>query len=167
MSDNHWKMFIFGYLSAVFISTVVCLLWLMSGGLAENSSAAADWSQIRPYLFYISAGALGGTLYALRTFHQFYDQPVKGRFIYWYLMRPYLCGGTAMITIVLFDSGIMLFQVEDSMTARMGLSFLAGFGYGKFMEKLTHLAEALFNGNGKEKETENGTDGKETGAKVK
>lgn len=152
MSDNHWKIVIFVYLSASFIASGVLLLWLMNGGL-QTGWSGADWSSIRPYFYYIASGAMGGTLYALRAFHQFFDQPVKNRFIYWYFMRPYLCGGTAMMTIILFDSGILLLQVDDSMSARTGLAFLVGFGYGKFMEKLTHLAEALFNGNGKDSDT--------------
>lgn len=141
------RLIIFVYLSCAFAASAGCLLWLVSGGLDDPNPSAL--TEIRPYLFYISAGSMGGTLYALRVFHQFYDQPMPARFIYWYIMRPYLCGGTAMITIILLDSGIMLLQVENSLTARTGLSFLTGFGYGKFMEKLTHLAEALFNGNGK------------------
>jgi hypothetical protein len=152
MSDNHWKAIIFTYLSLCFITSGLGLLWLMNGGLATGWNGG-DWASIRPYFYYIASGAMGGSLYALRAYHEFYDQPLKSKFLYWYFMRPYLCGGTAMMTIILFDSGIMLLQVNDSVPARIGLSFLAGFGYGKFMEKLTHLVEALFNGNGKEKDS--------------
>lgn len=149
MSDNRWKGLLFFYLSASFILSGLGLLWLMNGGM-ERGWGGMDWSSVRPYFYYIAAGAMGGSLYALRAFHQFYEQPLAVRFIYWYFMRPYLCGGTAMMTIILFDSGILLLQIGDSLTARTGLAFLVGFGYGKFMEKLTHLAEALFNGNGKD-----------------
>lgn len=149
MRDSHIKAFIFSYLSICFVISGLGLLWLMNGGL-KTGWDGPDWTAVRPYFYYIAAGSMGGTLYALRAFHQFYDQPLQTRFMYWYFMRPYLCGGTAMITIILFDSGILLLQIGDSLTARTGLAFLVGFGYGKFMEKLTHLAEALFNGNGKE-----------------
>jgi hypothetical protein len=158
MSDKHWKFLIFVYLSAAFLTSSLSLLWLMNGGLMTGWNGA-DWTGIREYLFYASAGSIGGTLYALRSFHQYYDKPIMTRFIYWYFMRPYMCGGTAMVLIVLLDSGIMLLQVDDSMTSRIGLSFLAGFGYGKVMEKLTYLTEALFNGNGqKDNGSSNGGD---------
>jgi hypothetical protein len=146
VNSARWRLVIFLYLSLTFAGSAACLLFLLSGGLEDPASASL--TAVRPYLFYISAGSLGGSLYALRAFHQFYEQPVTIRFVYWYFMRPYLCGGTAMITIILLDSGIMLLSVENSLSARTGLAFLTGFGYGKFMEKLTHLAEALFNGNG-------------------
>lgn len=162
MSDKHWKLAIFLYLSSAFIGSGICLLWLMNGGLATGWNGA-EWAETRKYFYYASAGSMGGTLYAIRAFHQFYDRPLETRFIYWYFMRPYMCGGTAMVLIVLLDSGIILLQANDSMPARIGLSFLAGFGYGKFMEKLTHLTEALFNGNGKPNDGSGNSGG--TGAK--
>lgn len=147
MRGNQWKLWIFVYLSVWFTASGACLLWLISGDI-ETGWNGNDWSGIRVYILYASAGCMGGTLYAIRAFHQYYEQPLQTRFIYWYLMRPYMCGGTAMVLIILLDSGILLLQANDSIPARIGLSFLAGFGYGKFMEKLTHLTEALFNGNG-------------------
>ncbi|WP_438444709.1 hypothetical protein [Gorillibacterium sp. sgz5001074] len=147
MRDNLWKLWIFIYLSLWFVGSSAGLLWLISGDMASGWNGD-DWAGIRVYVIYALAGCMGGTLYAVRAFHQFYDQPLQKRFIYWYLMRPYMCGGTAMVLIILLDSGILLLQAGDSIPARIGLSFLAGFGYGKFMEKLTHLTEALFNGNG-------------------
>jgi len=147
MSDNLWKLMVFFYLFLTFIMSGLGLLWLLNGGLTTGWNGS-DWTVIREYAYYITAGSMGGTLYALRLFHQFYNTPLALRFVYWYFMRPYLCGGTAMITVILLDSGIMLLEVGDSMMARTGLSFLVGFGYGKFMEKLTYLTEALFNGNG-------------------
>jgi hypothetical protein len=146
MSDNLWKLLVFSYLSLSFIVSGLGLLWLLNGGLTTGWNGS-DWTVIREYAFYIAAGSMGGTLYALRLFHQFYNTPLAPRFVYWYFMRPYLCGGTAMMTVILLNSGIMLLEVGDSMLARTGLSFLVGFGYGKFMEKLTYLTEALFNGN--------------------
>lgn len=155
MSDNLWKLLVFSYLSLSFMMSGLGLLWLLNGSLTTGWNGS-DWTVIREYAYYIAAGSMGGTLYALRLFHQFYNTPLAARFVYWYFMRPYLCGGTAMMTVILLDSGIMLFEVGDSMMARTGLSFLVGFGYGKFMEKLTYLTEALFNGNGSSSDNDAG-----------
>ena len=62
------------------------------------------------------------------------------------------------ITIILFESGIMLLQVGDSMSARISIAFLTGYGYGKFMEKLRDLTSTFFNGK-----NTNGTNGNGNG----
>lgn len=142
--NNRAKIALFLYLLTWFTLSVAGLIALM-GGLLKSSLSGPDASMIRVYLHYACAGAIGGSLYALRMFHQFYERMTL-QFVYWYTMRPLLCAGTGVITVILFESGILLLQVTDSLYAKIGLAFLAGFGYGKFMEKLTMLAEAFFNG---------------------
>ncbi|MNG28669.1 hypothetical protein D3C84_1139590 [compost metagenome] len=90
-------------------------------------------------------------------FHEHY-QELTTQWIYWYLMRPILCFGSAIITIILFASGIMLLEVGDSMSARISIAFLTGYGYGKFMEKLRDLTSTFFNGK-----NTNGTNGNGNG----
>ncbi|UUZ81699.1 hypothetical protein LJK88_45135 [Paenibacillus sp. P26] len=50
------------------------------------------------------------------------------------------------MTVVLFESGIMLLQVAGTLEAKIGIAFLVGFGFGKVMDKLKALTETLFNG---------------------
>ncbi|UJF34211.1 hypothetical protein [Paenibacillus hexagrammi] len=140
------KPFIFVYLLIWFIGS----LWAMAA--LGSSTYQGTWFgiDIQAYKDYMSfgfAGALGGTLYGLRMFHEHYFDLTK-QWIYWYVMRPAVCFGSAIVTIVLFESGILLLQVGDSMAARISVAFLTGYGYGKFMEKLRALTDTFFNGNG-------------------
>lgn len=130
------------------------LLWFTGsfwmGGLIKSGAVihwlGVDLRSIEEYAYYALAGAIGGTLYAMRLFHEFYDR-MSERWILWYLLRPIKCGGAAIMTIVLFQSGIMLLQTGTSIESKVGISFLVGFGYGKLMDKLKTLTEALFNGS--------------------
>jgi hypothetical protein len=141
------RLLIFIYLLTWFIGS----LWLMAvfGSVQTDSIwMGMDLGLYRDYLILGLAGAVGGSLYGLRMFHEYYDS-LTTRWFYWYLMRPFLCFGCAILTIILFKSGILLLQVGDSMAARVGIAFLTGFGYGKFMEKIRSLTDTFFNGTGK------------------
>jgi hypothetical protein len=143
-----WKLLLFSYLLIWFIGS----LWMMAvvGSMVPDGLfLGIDLKIYKDYVCIGFAGAVGGTLYALRMFHEYYEQ-LTSRWLYWYFMRPFLCFGSAMITIILFESGIMLLQVSDSMHARIGIAFLSGFGYGKFIEKIRSLTYTFFNGNSKQ-----------------
>ncbi|GGA03596.1 hypothetical protein GCM10008018_57050 [Paenibacillus marchantiophytorum] len=151
------KLFIFVYLLVWFVGS----LWMMAvlgSGTVQGKLLGMDVVQYHDYACFGFAGALGGALYGLRMFHEHYHD-LTTQWIYWYLMRPVLCFGSAIITIVLFESGILLLQVGDSMAARISVAFLTGFGYGKFMEKIRALTTTFFNGNGGAGGNGNGNDG--------
>ncbi len=154
--ENKGKLTLFFYLLGWFIGS----LWMMavlSSMDMQGKMFGINSALLREYGTFGLAGAVGGSLYGLRLFHEFYNQ-LTTRWMYWYFMRPFLCFGSAIITIILFESGILLLQVGDSMAARVSISFLSGFGYGKFMEKIRSLTETFFNGNsgnnGKTSDTE-------------
>ncbi|MGG1553584.1 hypothetical protein [Paenibacillus ferrarius] len=151
------KQAIFVYLLVWFIGS----LWMMAvlgSNVPQGNFLGINMAQYHDYACFGFAGALGGTLYGLRMFHEHYEA-LTTQWVYWYLMRPVLCFGSAIITIILFESGIMLLQVDDSLSARISLAFLTGYGYGKFMEKLRDLTTTFFNG----KSSGNGTDGNGNG----
>ncbi|MFD0695526.1 hypothetical protein ACFQZT_15615 [Paenibacillus sp. GCM10027628] len=140
------KQSIFAYLLLWFIGS----LWMMAllgSGVFHGKLWGIDMNLYREYASFGFAGALGGTLYGLRMFHEHYHD-LTTQWIYWYFMRPIVCFGSAIITIILFESGILLLQVGDSMAARISVAFLTGYGYGKFMDKLRALTDTFFNGNG-------------------
>ncbi|WP_159884688.1 hypothetical protein [Paenibacillus puerhi] len=110
---------------------------------------------IKTYVYCALSGAIGGTLYALRLVHQYYEQ-LDERWMWWYMLRPIQCAGAAVMTIVLFQSGILLLQTGDSLYAKVGTSFLVGFGYGKLMDKIKSLTETLFNGSSSKKQPPDG-----------
>ncbi|TXK76343.1 hypothetical protein [Paenibacillus sp. N3.4] len=139
------KQFIFAYLLIWFVGS----LWMMAllgSGSPQGKLLGINIVQYSDYLSFGFAGALGGALYGLRMFHEHYND-LTTQWVYWYVMRPVLCFGSAIITIVLFESGILLLQVGDSMAARISVAFLTGYGYGKFMEKIRDLTTTFFSGN--------------------
>lgn len=138
------KIGIFAYLLVWFIGGFWAIAAVRSGVL-DGGLLGVDIQLLKGYVYYGFAGAIGGVLYELRIFHEFYHS-FNRRWAYWYLMRPFLCGGTAIMIILLFKSGIMLMQVPDSLAAKIGMSFLVGYGFGKVIDKLKALTETLFNG---------------------
>ncbi|WP_261381481.1 hypothetical protein [Paenibacillus cremeus] len=159
LTRNQWyKLLVLVYLIGWFVGS----FWLI--GMIKSGTVKYWWgvelSVVEEYAYYALAGAIGGTLYALRLFHEYYDN-ITERWVVWYLLRPIKCAGVAVVTIILFHSGIMLLQTADTPEAKMGIAFLVGFGYGKVLDKLRALTETLFNGNGKygANGTNGGTDG--------
>ncbi|WP_284642263.1 hypothetical protein [Paenibacillus silviterrae] len=131
------------------------LLWLIGcfwlAGLVRSGKLTTllgvELAAVEPYSYYALSGAIGGTLYSMRLFHEFYET-MSERWVVWYLVRPMKCAAAAVMTIILFQSGIMLLQTGSSLSAKVGIAFLVGFGYGKLMDKLKLLTETLFNGSG-------------------
>ncbi|SDN37341.1 hypothetical protein SAMN04487897_102680 [Paenibacillus sp. yr247] len=151
------KQSIFVYLLVWFVGS----LWMMAvlgSGTVQGKLFGVDLNLYHEYASFGFAGALGGALYGLRMFHEHYHD-LTTQWVYWYLMRPVLCFGSAIITIVLFESGILLLQVGDSMSARISVAFLTGYGYGKFMEKIKALTTTFFNGDGNGTKNGNGSNG--------
>lgn len=135
--------FVACYLLVWFVGSFWALAAIKSGTF--HHFLGVDLEPVKEYAYYACAGAIGGTLYAVRLFHDYYYR-INIRWLYWYTVRPFLCAGAAMMTIVLFQSGIMLLEVGGTLYAKIGVAFLVGYGYGKFMDKLKTLTEALFNG---------------------
>ncbi|MEK8128096.1 hypothetical protein WMW72_09295 [Paenibacillus filicis] len=136
------------------LTTVYLLVWFTGcfwlGAMLRSGELThfllIPLASISTYVYCALAGAIGGTLYALRLVHQYYEK-LDDRWMWWYMLRPIQCAGAAVMTIVLFQSGIMLLQTGDSLYAKVGISFLIGFGYGKLMDKIKSLTETLFNGS--------------------
>ncbi|MCR8636890.1 hypothetical protein [Paenibacillus radicis (ex Xue et al. 2023)] len=148
--DQLYKLGIMAYLTVWYVGSF-WLIAAISSGLFEHA-LGIDFISLQDYFYYALAGAIGGTLYAMRLFHLYYDSLTE-RWVLWYILRPILCAGTAVMTIILFESGIMLLEAKESVIAKIGIAFLVGFGYGKVMDKLKTLTETLFNGK------DNSTDG--------
>jgi hypothetical protein len=139
-----WRVAIFLYLLMWFIGSFWVIAAVRSGGL-QGRLLGIDVQLLSDYVYFGFSGAIGGTLYGLRAFHQHYGE-LTMQFVYWYLMRPVLCIGCAIMTVILFESGVLLLQLGDSTEAKISVAFLTGFGYGKFMEKVKALTETLFSG---------------------
>ncbi|AFH65851.1 hypothetical protein ACVNS2_34635 [Paenibacillus caseinilyticus] len=144
-----YRIALLGYLLAWFAGSFITAVSVYSGAIARLMGG--EFPVIEEYVYYALAGAIGGTLYALRLLHEYYDN-LNERWIVWYLLRPINCAVAAVMTIILFNSGILLLTTGETMEARIGIAFLVGFGYGKLMDKLRMLTETLFNGGGRKDE---------------
>lgn len=142
------KLGILSYLLIWFVGSFWLFGLIYSGAL--QSWGGIKLEPVKEYAYYAIAGAIGGALYAFRLLHEYYDEPMTERWLLWYLLRPIKCAGAAIITIILFQSGVLLLKTGDTLQAKISIAFLVGFGYGKVLDKLRSLTETLFNGsNGK------------------
>ena len=130
------KQFIFTYLLIWFVGS----LWMMAvlgSGSVQGKLLGIDINLYHEYACFGFAGALGGALYGLRMFHEHYHD-LTTQWVYWYLMRPMLCFGSAIITIVLFESGILLLQVGTRWPLASALRFLPDMGTGNSWRRFVH-----------------------------
>lgn len=135
------------YLLLVFCGSFVWISILKSGMLDET----AFFPPIiifKTYQYYACAGAIGGSLYALRLF---YWHNIRGvlhieKWWIWYFLRPIMSAGTALMMVILFEGGMLSISLSKSEFATIGLSFLVGYGFGKVMDKLDGITETIFNG---------------------
>lgn len=138
-----YKLALLIYLLVWFVGSFWVMGFIKSGLM--RSWTGIDLGELEEYVYYALSGAIGGTLYAMRLFHEFYDR-MNERWTLWYLLRPIQCAGAAVMTVILFQSGIMLLQTGNTMESKISIAFLVGFGFGKMMDKLKQLTESLFNG---------------------
>ncbi|HJV45119.1 MAG TPA: hypothetical protein VJ824_05255 [Bacillota bacterium] len=150
---------VFIYLLLIFIGGFILLGSLWLGYLDETFGLLRDYQPIKEYLYFATSGAIGGTLYCLRLFHTHYVRENLNirRWWMWYVVRPILSAGTAVMMIILFQSGILIFEIGKDLSAKIALAFLSGYGFGKMMDKLETLTMTLFNTNTSEKETKLGS----------
>ncbi|MFC4769394.1 hypothetical protein [Effusibacillus consociatus] len=148
-SKERWmKAMVLGYLLLLFVGSFVWIALLKSGTLNDAALGAVNLSLFREFQYYAFSGVIGGTLYCLRLFYWYniHDKLNIHKWWLWYFLRPIMSGGTAVMTVLLFQSGILLIDISDSLIPKIALSFLIGYGFGKVMDKLDGLTETLFNG---------------------
>lgn len=105
---------------------------------------------IRAFIYISFSGGIGATLYCIRGFYQnIAEDTFDGiTWIWWYIFRP-LIGFIAGIFVLFIMGGLIGLnnsQVTFTTTGIMGycaLSFLSGFCFTKFVEKLEKIMEIL------------------------
>ena len=147
--ERFLKAIVLFYLVAAFLGSFLWIALLESGALDGLAIGPLNLAVFKEYQSYLFAGTIGGTLYCLRLF---YWNNIRGKlnirkWWIWYFLRPIMSAGTAVTTIVLFQSGILLIDLSESQFGKVGLAFLIGYGFGKVMDKLDGLTETLFNGS--------------------
>lgn len=149
MWERWLKGVILAYPLVLFFGGFVWIGLLKSGVLNTAFIGIPPLTLFQEYQYYAAAGAIGGSLYFLRLFywHNIRSQLNIKKWWIWYILRPLMNAGTALMIVILFKSGILLVSANNSVLATIGMSFLVGYGFGKVMDKLDGLTETLFNGH--------------------
>lgn len=146
------KMLILIYLSCLFFGSffAVGTLWI---GIWEKSMPFI--TDIKMFLYYFFAGAIGGSLRHLYMFcsHYIEDELNNSREWIMYIFYPLFATGTAIIAVVLIESGILLIEFTDygnTPYAPVCIAFFIGFGFNRFIRKLNSVSKNIFKTNTKE-----------------
>jgi hypothetical protein len=120
-----------------------------------RSSTISD-SFLRALFYLGSAGGLGGTIYCIRGYYKALirrpKQPFDLNYTWWYIFRPFLSIVVGVFVYFLIVGGLLsvstvsVSQVDltKSIPFYCALSFIGGFSFTQFADKLEELAETVF-----------------------
>ncbi|WP_453995744.1 hypothetical protein [Bacillus nitroreducens] len=140
------KVLILIYLSFLFFGSFFAIGVLWVGTLDE---ALHLQSNIKSFLYYFFAGAIGGSLRHLYMFcsHYMNDQFIEPRHWIMYIFFPLFATGTAVIAVTLIQSGILMIDFADNIDgpfAQVSVAFFVGFGFNRFLNKLNEISTGMF-----------------------
>jgi len=148
---NKWmKAVILIYLSILFFGSFIAIGFLWTGALEKPFPYIAD---IKIFLYYFFAGAIGGSLRHLYMFCSHYMAGELTNYRHWimYIFYPIFATGTAVVAVTLIQSGILLIEFvdfEQAPFAEISFAFFVGFGFNRFVNKLNTVSKNMFNQNG-------------------
>jgi hypothetical protein len=147
------KAVILTYLMVLFFGSflAVGLLWI--GTLEKIWPFIED---IKPFLYYFFAGAIGGSLRHLYMFCSHYMEGELTDYRHWvmYIFYPIFATGTAVIAVTLIQSGVLLIEFVDynnTPYAPISIAFFVGFGFNRFLKKLNSVSKKVFQTDQQEK----------------
>jgi hypothetical protein len=140
------KAVILTYLSLLFFGSFIAVGTLWTGALDETFPFIDD---IKIFLYYFFAGAIGGSLRHLYMFCSHYMEGELTDYRKWimYIFYPIFATGTAVVAVTLIQSGILLIEFVDFETApfaQISLAFFVGFGFNRFLNKLNSVSKNMF-----------------------
>jgi hypothetical protein len=144
---NRWlKAVILIYLSLLFFGSFIAVGILWIGLLDESVPFISD---IKIFLYYFFAGAIGGSLRHLYMFCSHYMKGELNDYRHWmmYIFYPIFATGTAVVAVTLIQSGILLIEFvdfESTPFAQISFAFFVGFGFNRFLNKLNSLSKDFF-----------------------
>jgi hypothetical protein len=144
---NKWlKAIILTYLSLLFFGSFIAVGILFTGALEESLPFIAD---IKIFLYYFLAGAIGGSLRHLYMFcsHYMKDELTDYREWIMYIFYPIFATGTSVVAVTLIQSGVLLIEFvefDDAPFAQISLAFFVGFGFNRFVRKLNEVSKNMF-----------------------
>jgi hypothetical protein len=129
---------------------IICLFTLVLISAFTYFSNISD-SLIRSLVYIGCSGGIGGTIYCIRSF---YKNLVGNKFnliwTWWYIYRPFMSIVIGVFVYFLIIGGLLsLGSVSEvnyskSVMFYCSVSFLAGFSFTQFANKLEELASTLF-----------------------
>lgn len=140
------KFFILFYLSVLFFGSFLAIGVLWVGALDETLHIQEN---IKMFLYYFFAGAIGGSLRHLYMFcsHYMNDNLIDPRHWVMYIFFPLFATGTAVIAVTLIQSGILMIDFTDNIDgpfAQVSVAFFVGFGFNRFLNKLNEISTGMF-----------------------
>jgi len=143
------KVFILTYLSLLFFGSFIMVGALWTGALEQSLPFV---SKIKVFLYYFFAGSIGGSLRHLYMFCTYYMRNELNNYRQWimYVFYPIFATGTAVIAVLLIDSGILFIEFidyGDTPYVQISISFFVGFGFNRFVNKLNAVSKDLFQTN--------------------
>lgn len=151
------KAVILTYLSLLFFGSFVAISMLWTGAYEKTLPFV---NEIKIFLYYFFAGAIGGSLRHLYMFCSHYMEGELKDYRKWimYIFYPILATGTAIIAVSLIQSGILLIQFpdyKDTPFAQIGVAFFVGFGFNRFVNKLNSVSKDVFKTKKEKSENDN------------
>jgi hypothetical protein len=152
------KVLILTYLSLLFFGSFLAVGMLGTGALEKSLPFI---SQIKIFLYYFFAGAIGGSLRHLYMFCTHYMEDELHDYRKWimYIFYPIFATGTAVVAVTIIQSGILLIQFtdyQDTPYAPISLAFFVGFGFNRFIKKLNTVSKDIFQTNHKKSNEDEG-----------
>ncbi|GHH99239.1 hypothetical protein [Neobacillus kokaensis] len=143
------KAVILTYLSLLFFGSFLAIGMLWTGTIEKSLPIVSD---IKIFLYYFFAGAIGGSLRHLYMFCTHYMEGELTDYRKWimYIFYPIFATGTAVIAVTLIKSGILLIEFtdyNDTPYAPIGIAFFVGFGFNRFVNKLNAVSKNIFQAN--------------------
>ena len=140
------KVFILSYLSILFFGSFIAVGVLLTGVLEKDLPFIVD---IKMFLHYFFAGAIGGSL---RHLYMFCSHYIKGELLNYrvwimYIFYPIFATGTAVVAVMVIDSGILSIEFTEYNStpyAPISLAFFVGFGFNRFVNKLNEISKEMF-----------------------
>lgn len=105
------------------------------------------------------SGGIGGTIYCIRGFYQnLGGNNFQPNWTWWYIFRPVISSIIGVFSYFMIIGGLMSISnspdinYSKSVMFYCAVSFLAGFSFTKFADKIEQLSDTIFtkkeNGNG-------------------
>ncbi|WP_066318866.1 hypothetical protein [Bacillus sp. FJAT-29814] len=156
------KAVILTYLLLLFFGSFLAVGLLWVGKLEKMLPIIVD---IKLFLYYFFAGAIGGSLRHLYMFCSHYMEGELTDYRHWvmYIFYPIFATGTAVIAVTLIQSGVLLIDFVDYNNmpyAPISIAFFVGFGFNRFLKKLNSVSKKVFQTDHQEKKADEPTNDK-------